>query len=75
MSRRSRKSGRTPNIPEVTLRRYGVNTPAEKPSGKKSAGRSGFNPDYSHVAKDLRRIAVLGATFIALLVGLSFILP
>lgn len=71
MAKQSRKSGRTPNIPEVTLRRYGVETPSDKPSG----GRSGFNPDYSHIAKDLRRIAVLAVSFIALLVALSFVLP
>lgn len=71
MAKRSRKSGRTPNIPEVTLRRYGVERPSDKPSG----GRSGFNPDYSHVAKDLRRIAVLAVGFIALLLILSIVVP
>ncbi|MEN9562737.1 MAG: hypothetical protein RIR73_981 [Chloroflexota bacterium] len=33
-----------------------------------------FNPDYSMVKKDLARIGVLAGFFIAILVGLSFIL-
>lgn len=37
-------------------------------------GASDFNPDYSYVVKDLRRIAILASMFIALLVVLSFFL-
>lgn len=33
-----------------------------------------FNPDYSAVVKDLKRIGILAASFIALLVFLSFFL-
>lgn len=33
-----------------------------------------FKPDYSYVIKDLRRIAMLAGSFIALLVVLSFFL-
>jgi hypothetical protein len=33
-----------------------------------------FNPDYSFVIKDLRKIGILAATFITILVILSFIL-
>lgn len=33
-----------------------------------------FNPDYSDVIKDLKRIGILAAVFIAVLIGLSFIL-
>lgn len=75
MSKRSRKSGRTPNIPKVTLRRYGVDVPSGEPSAKASRRRSGFDPDYSYVAKDLRRIALLAGGFITLLLLLSFVLP
>lgn len=40
-----------------------------------SAGRtSGFDPDYTPVIKDLRRIAILACTFILILVALSFFL-
>ncbi len=34
-----------------------------------------FNPDYTNVKKDLKRIGVLAVTFFAILVALSFILP
>jgi hypothetical protein len=33
-----------------------------------------FNPDYSYVRKDLKRIAILAASFIALLVVLAVFL-
>lgn len=33
-----------------------------------------FNPDYSDVKKDLKRIGILAGSFIALLVALSFFL-
>jgi hypothetical protein len=35
---------------------------------------SEFNPDYSDVIKDLRRIGMLAGSFITILVILSFIL-
>lgn len=36
--------------------------------------RNEFNPDYTNVKKDLRRIAILAGFFILVLVGLSFFL-
>ncbi len=33
-----------------------------------------FNPDYTHVKRDLGRIGVLAGSFIALLIVLSFFL-
>lgn len=36
--------------------------------------RGGFNPDYSYVIKDLRRIARLAASLVGLLIVLSFFL-
>lgn len=33
-----------------------------------------FNPDYTDVKKDLKRIGILAGSFIALLVALSFFL-
>lgn len=48
---------------------------AEEASSSSSRGvdRS-FNPDYSYVIKDLRRIGVLAGTFFGILIVLSFIL-
>ncbi len=33
-----------------------------------------FNPDYTFVKQDLKRIAILAGTFIVILIALSFIL-
>lgn len=45
-------------------RRPGANTPTS----------TEFNPDYTHVKRDLTRIGLLAGTFITLLVVLSFFL-
>jgi hypothetical protein len=42
---------------------------------RRSASRkTEFNPDYSYIKEDLRRIATLAGTFIVLMVALSFFL-
>ena len=33
-----------------------------------------FNPDYTFVKQDLKRIAILAGTFVVILIALSFIL-
>lgn len=33
-----------------------------------------FNPDYTHIKRDLRRIGLLAGSFFAILVALSFVL-
>jgi hypothetical protein len=52
-----------------------VKAPEMKRSGAGSSfGKSEFNPNYTHVVKDLRRIGLLaGGLFLALII-LSFIL-
>ena len=42
-------------------------------SSSRSSERE-FNPDYSYVIKDLKRIGLLAGTFFAILIALSFIL-
>ena len=39
-----------------------------------SSSRTEFNPDYTHVKKDLNRIGTLAGFFIVVLVALSFFL-
>ena len=39
-----------------------------------STSRTEFNPDYTHVKRDLRRIGVLAGSFFVLLIALSFFL-
>ena len=43
-----------------------------KPNAASSAARTEFNPDYTHVKRDLTRIGILAGTFFAVLVVLSF---
>ena len=48
-----------------------------KPSGFASSARSAdkeFNPDYSYVIKDLKRIGLLAGVFFSALIILSFFL-
>ncbi len=40
----------------------------------RAALREEFNPDYSYVIQDLRRIALLAGSFVVILVALSFVL-
>jgi hypothetical protein len=42
-------------------------------SSLRSAGET-FNPDYTYVKKDLRRIGILAGSFVAILFILSFFL-
>ena len=39
-----------------------------------TAGSSDFNPDYSYVVKDLKKIGLMALVFIAFLIVLSFII-
>lgn len=43
-------------------------------SGTSRSWRDEFNPDYSYVIKDLRRIGTLAGTFLVILIVLSFFL-
>jgi len=36
--------------------------------------RGEFNPDYSHITRDLKRIGILAGSFFVLLIVLSFFL-
>jgi hypothetical protein len=66
-----------PEVMEVRT----VNSPSASSSRSfsRSAASSGaqveFNPDYSYVAKDLKRVGTLAGIFFVILIALSFILP
>lgn len=45
-----------------------------KPVTVARPSREEFNPDYSYVIKDLRRIGTLAGTFVVILIVLSFFL-
>jgi hypothetical protein len=59
-------------------RRTAPAVPAEEtvvsPVSYSRAADRNFNPDYSYVIKDLKRIGLLAGTFFAILIALSFIL-
>lgn len=65
----SRKRKRQSRILDTSESR----TSANPSVGKRLMGRD-FNPDYSFVKKDLRRIGTLAGTFFMILVVLSFFL-
>ena len=46
----------------------------QEPVPVQSARTSDFNPDYTDVKRDLKRIGVLASTFFVVLIALSFIL-
>lgn len=50
-------------------RKRQISTPISRRSLKED-----FNPDYSYVIKDLRRIGALAGTFLVILIALSFFL-
>jgi hypothetical protein len=51
-----------------------TSTSEVRPFSASRSYTSEFNPDYSYVVKDLKRIGFLAGTFITLLVVLSFFL-
>ncbi len=47
---------------------------SQEPSVVQTARSTEFNPDYTDVKRDLKRIGILASTFIVILITLSFIL-
>ncbi len=64
-----------PEVMEVrTVEAPSVSAPSRSFSRRASAPVE-FNPDYSYIIKDLKRIGVLAGSFFVILIALSFILP
>ena len=63
-------------MPKKSRRQSSKGTPrtTSAPAVQSTPKSSEFNPDYSPVIKDLRRIGFLATTFLAALIILSFIL-
>lgn len=49
-------------------------TESPRPFSASRSSTADFNPDYSYVISDLKRIGILAGSFIAILVVLSFFL-
>jgi len=52
-----------------------IASPAPQPARSRFSETVKFDPDYTPVIHDLKRIGVLAGSFIAFLVVLSFVLP
>jgi len=70
--RRRRKRDRRPNIPPDTLRAV-VSTRVKQPLDSLQ-GSYDFDPDYSYIVKDLKRIGALAGSLITLLIAISLFL-
>ncbi len=68
MGKATRKTQRRPAAGSVTT------SVTRRPEGGVGPGRSEFNPDYTHVVKDLRRIGLLAGSLILGLIVLAFFL-
>jgi hypothetical protein len=44
-------------------------------SGLRPSTAADFNPDYTYAKKDLKRVGVMAASFIGVLIVLYFVLP
>jgi hypothetical protein len=73
MSKKYKRQVRS-NLASVADDRPGVSTPGMMTSRSQINNPPAFNPDYSYVIKDLRRIGLLVGTFVSILVILSFFL-
>jgi hypothetical protein len=69
--KRKKRKERTPNIPDEVIASVGGKS---KTPGVTLRQAGDFNPDYSYVIKDLRRIGALAASFIVVLIILSLVL-
>lgn len=47
---------------------------SQEPAAVQTARSNEFNPDYSDVKRDLKRIGILASTFFVILIVLTFIL-
>lgn len=48
---------------------------APRTFNRRATASQDFNPDYTYVRNDLKRIGILAGSFFALLIALSFIMP
>lgn len=64
------------NIPAVPQATSGNSSGSRYPvrSSAPTGSSTEFNPDYSYVKSDLRRIGILAGSFITILIVLSFFL-
>lgn len=69
MAKKNKRQGRSRSAASVAVDAPKVSSPASTRSSSLD-----FNPDYTYVIKDLKRIGLLAGTFFIILVTLSFFL-
>lgn len=67
MSKKTKRQSRKESLGAVSSYPSTVNKSAPRPAE--------FNPDYTYVIHDLRRIGALAGSFLAILIVLSFLMP
>ena len=73
VTRSNRTAVAEKSVPSVSTR-VAERKPVNTFSPSKSFMAAEFNPDYSHVVNDLKRIGILAGSFVVALVVLSFFL-
>ncbi len=77
MSKRQKRRASKGNRPAIPAPATTTNQPAAATSWSPQRGlnqTADFNPDYSAVKKDLKRIGLLAGSFFVILIALTFIL-
>jgi hypothetical protein len=77
MSKRQKRRVSKGSRPAITTPAISSNQPAAASSWSPQRGlnpATEFNPDYSAVKKDLKRIGLLAGSFFVILIALTFIL-
>jgi hypothetical protein len=64
-----------PEVMEVKNKEAAKAGPSRSFSRRSAAAPVEFDPDYTYVKKDLKRIGALAGSFFVILIALSFILP
>lgn len=62
------------NVSQSTRTAEVFSQPSQAPATSGRRAQAEFNPDYTYIIKDLKRIGVLAGSFFIILIALSFIL-
>lgn len=66
-------------VAETTVERTASDTPSvaapQRSFSRRSSLSTEFNPDYTYIIKDLKRIGILAGSFFLLLIVLAFVMP
>jgi hypothetical protein len=74
MSKKSKQRKVSAENGDMGAMETAVSVPVITTANTKTSYVQSFNPDYSDVKKDLKRIAILASSFFVVLIVLSFIL-